>query len=127
MKTLTETDGRPTSTEAAPVRNFISPEVNILETGDAYVLQAEMPGVNKNGLEVTLEGTELTVTGCRDADEIGGDLVYRESRPLDYRRVFEIDSSIDANKIEAKVEQGVLTLQLPKQERVKPRKITVSD
>src|SRR5258708_5186166 len=127
MKALTETGGRTASTEAASSRNYISPEVNIFETCDAYVLQAEMPGVNKDGLEVTLEGAELTVTGRRDADEIGGDLVYRESRPLDYRRVFEIDSSIDADKIEAKMEQGVLTLQLPKQERVKPRKITVSD
>lgn len=127
MKTLIETDGRATSTEAPSSRNYISPEVNIFETGDAYVLQAEMPGVNKDGVEVTLEGTELTVTGRRDTGEIGGDLVYRESRPLDYRRVFEIDSSIDANKIEAKMEQGVLTLYLPKQERVKPRKITISD
>ena len=45
----------------------------------------------------------------------------------DYRRVFELDPAIDSSKISAKMEQGVLTLTLPKSERIKPRKITVSD
>jgi HSP20 family protein len=58
---------------------------------------------------------------------VKGDLVYGESRPLDYRRVFELDPSIDAARITAKVEQGVLTLTLPKAESVKPRKIAVTE
>jgi len=54
---------------------------------------------------------------------VNAQLVYRESRPADYRRTFELDPAIDTGKINAKVEQGVLTLQLPKVEKVKPRKI----
>ena len=129
MKTLTQEPRK--QSEVAATRNgqrgFVSPEVNIFETKDGYVLQAEMPGVPKDGIEVTLEGNELAIIGHRREDDVQGNLLYRESRPMDYRRVFEIDSSIDTNKIEAKMEQGVLTLNLPKQERVKPRKITVSD
>jgi HSP20 family protein len=53
-------------------------------------------------------------------------LIHRESRPENYRRTFELDPSIDANKISAKIDQGFLTLTLPKAEHVKPRKITVS-
>jgi HSP20 family protein len=55
-----------------------------------------------------------------------GKEVYRESRELDYRRVFELDPSIDSARITAKMEQGVLRLHLPKAESVKPRKISVS-
>ncbi|HEY2341431.1 MAG TPA: Hsp20/alpha crystallin family protein, partial [Chthoniobacteraceae bacterium] len=56
-----------------------------------------------------------------------GQLLYRESRTWDYRRAFELDPSIDASKISAKMEQGVLRLHLPKAESVKPRKIAVTD
>jgi len=55
-----------------------------------------------------------------------GTLIHRESRPENFRRAFEIDPSIDANKISAKIDQGLVTLTLPKAEHVKPRKITVS-
>ena len=52
---------------------------------------------------------------------------FRERSAADYRRVSEFDPAIDTSKISAKMEQGMLTLALPKSERVKPRKITVSD
>jgi HSP20 family molecular chaperone IbpA len=52
--------------------------------------------------------------------------VHRESRPENYRRTIELDPSIDADKITAKIDQGVVKLALPKAEHVKPRKITVS-
>ena len=55
-----------------------------------------------------------------------GTLLHRESRPHNYRRTFEIDPSIDVEKISARIIQGVVTLTLPKAEEVKPRKITVS-
>jgi HSP20 family molecular chaperone IbpA len=51
---------------------------------------------------------------------------HRESRPENFRRSFELDPSIDAGKISAKIEQGVVTLTLPKAEQVKPRKIAIS-
>jgi HSP20 family protein len=104
---------------------YLAPEVNIVETKDGYVLEAEMPGVNKEGLQITLEGNEMTIVGHRHAETLPGEALFRESRAADYRRVFELDPAIDTAKISAKMEQGVLTLTLPKSEKVKPRKIVV--
>jgi len=104
---------------------YVSPEVNIFETRDGYVLEAEMPGVNKNGLEITLQDNELTILGHRDASPLAGSPLFRESHQSDFRRVFELDPAIDTSKISARMEQGILTLALPKSERVKPRKIQV--
>ena len=104
---------------------YVSPEVNIFETNDGYVLEAEMPGVNKEGLEITLEGTEITLVGHRQVDPLNGEALFVESRPAEYRRVFELDPAIDASKISARMDQGVLTLTLPKSEQVKPRTIKV--
>src|SRR5882757_2659580 len=103
-----------------------SQNVKIFETDNEFALEAEMPGVKKEGLEITLEGNVLTIVGHRSDPTPPGELVYRESRLADYRRVFELDPSVDGDKINAKVEQGVLTLTLPKAERVKPRKIAVT-
>lgn len=112
---------------AAPTAaNFVSPEVNIFENKDGYILEVEMPGVNKDGLEITLEGNEITLTGHRQRETIKAEALYRESRLADYRRVFELDPAIDSSRISARMEQGVLTLHLPKTEKVKPRKISIS-
>src|ERR1700752_383378 len=104
-----------------------SPPVDIYETKDAYVLCAEMPGVRKDGLDITVEGTTLTIVGRRAEPQPVGTVVHRESKPIDYRRVFELDPTIDTAKIRARVEQGVVTVELPKAERVKPRKIKIAD
>jgi len=104
---------------------YVQPEVNIFETKEGYVLEAEMPGVNKDGLEITLEGSEITLIGRRTAGTNAGTALFRESRQADYRRVFELDPAIDASRISASLDQGILTLTLPKSERVKPRQIKV--
>jgi len=104
-----------------------SPPVDIHETKDAYVLYAEMPGVRKDGLDITVEGTTLTIVGRRAEQPPPGTVVHRESKPVDYRRVFELDPTIDTARIRARVEQGVITVELPKAERVKPRKIKIAD
>ena len=106
---------------------WFSPEVNIFETPDGYVLEGEMPGVNKEGLEITLEDNTLTIVGHRNDASFDGSPVYRESRAGGFRRVFELDPAIDTSKISAKMEQGILKLHLPKAEKVKPRKIQVTD
>jgi len=105
---------------------FITPPASIRETADAYTLELEMPGVNKEGLEISIDKNELSIVGRRSAPVIEGALLHRESRPHNYRRVFEIDPSIESGKIAAKMHQGVVTLTLPKAEKVKPRKIAVS-
>lgn len=124
MNARVETEVRP-ATEHPGRQEFVTPEVNIFETKDGYILEAEMPGVAKEGLEITLEGNEITILGHRKADAAPGELLFRERRWADYRRVFELDPAIDTSKISAKVDQGVLTLTLPKSEKVRPRKITV--
>lgn len=106
-------------------RPFVSPEVNIYETQDGYALHAEMPGVPKNGIEITLQGNTLVLTGRRTDEMVPGTALIRESRGADYRRIFELDPAIDAQNISAEMRQGVLMLTLPKAERVKPRKIQV--
>jgi len=121
----TERTERPTKT--VEQQTWFTPEVNIFETKDGYVLQADMPGVNKSGLEVTLEGNTLTLVGRRNEAEFGAQPVYRESRDGHFRRVFELDPAIDSSKISARMEQGILTLHLPKADKVKPRKIQVTD
>ena len=105
---------------------FVTPVASVVEDSDAYLLRVEMPGVNKEGLEISVENNELTIIGRRDLAQIEGTLIHRESRTEDFRRVFEFDPSIDTSKISARIDQGVLTLTLPKAEQVKPRKITVS-
>lgn len=112
-----------TTTDRA--REFITPVVNIVEGKDGYALEAEMPGVSKSGLEITLDNNELTIIGHRQPAPLNGEALFHESRNADYRRVFELDPAIDTAKISAQMEQGVLKLTLPKSERVKPRKITV--
>ena len=104
---------------------YVAPEVNIFETKEGYVLEAEMPGVNKDGLEITLENNEITIVGRRQDESASGHPLFRERHAADYRRVFELDPAIDGSKISARMEQGVLTLALPKSEKVKPRKIRV--
>jgi HSP20 family protein len=105
---------------------FVTPVASVVEDGDAYLLRVEMPGVNKEGLEISVENNELTITGRRDLAQIEGTLIHRESRTEDFRRVFELDPRVDTSKISARIDQGFLTLTLPKAEQVKPRKIAVS-
>lgn len=106
-------------------RGYLYPQVNIAETKDGYILEAEMPGVNKESLEVLLEGNELTIVGHRSFEVPNAELLYRESVPRDFRRSFVLDPAIDTAKISARVVNGVLTLNLPKAEQEKPRKVVV--
>jgi HSP20 family protein len=112
--------------EPSQAEQFVAPVSSVLENADGYTLEVEMPGVNKEGLEIAVENNELTILGRRSLPAIDGTLIHRESRPHNFRRTFELDPSIDTGKINAKIEQGIVTLTLPKAEQVKPRRITVS-
>lgn len=106
---------------------YLLPPVNIVESADSYVVEAEMPGVAKEGLEITMEGNTLTLTGRRELLQAPGEALYVESRPVGFRRVFELEPSVDAGRVTAQLTQGVVRLTLPKSERVKPRQIKVTD
>ena len=123
MNTLTR---ETRESDRGQAEQFITPPASVTEIGDGYMLEIEMPGVKKDGLEISVENNELTIIGRRSLPAVEGTLIHRESRPENFRRAFEIDPSIDANKISAKIDQGLVTLTVPKAEHVKPRKITVS-
>ncbi|HEY8902761.1 MAG TPA: Hsp20/alpha crystallin family protein [Chthoniobacterales bacterium] len=113
----------PTPAQAQRV-DYLVPPVNIHQDADGYILEVEMPGVPKSGVEVTFEDGKLTLTGHRTRRGEDG-YTYRESSEADYRRVFDLDPSIDSGRIGASIEQGLLTVHLPKAEAAKPRKIAV--
>lgn len=105
---------------------FITPVASVHDAPEGYTLELEMPGVSKDGLEISIENNELSIVGRKQVAAPGGTAIHRESRPHHYRRTFEIDPSIDTAKISARISQGVVTLTLPKAEEVKPRRIAVS-
>jgi HSP20 family protein len=123
MNTLTR---ETRESDRGQAEQFITPPASVTEIGDGYMLEIEMPGVKKDGLEISVESNELAIIGRRSLPAVEGTLIHRESRPENFRRAFEIDPSIDADKITAKIDQGLMTLTLPKAEHVKPRRITVS-
>jgi len=123
MNTLTR---ETRESDRSQAEQFITPPASVREIGDGYTLEIEMPGVKKDGLEISVENNELTIIGRRSLPVVEGTLIHRESRPENFQRMFEIDPSIDADKISAKIDHGLATLTLPKAENIKPRKITVA-
>ena len=104
---------------------YVAPSADVGSTDVGYVIRAEMPGVEKDGLEISVDRGELLILGRRKPIEVIGELMYREIHPHDFRRVYELAPSIDSTNITANIDQGILTVTLPKAETVKPRKIAV--
>jgi HSP20 family protein len=111
--------------QSAEQTAYVAPYVDIESTESGYVLHAEMPGVNRDGIQITVEEGNLVLLGQRQPLSGSGEPLHRETRQLSYRRVYELDPSIDANKISARIEQGILTVSLPKAESLKSRSITL--
>ncbi len=115
-----------TGAERTRARLAFVPRTDIYETNEAIVLLTDMPGVNENSIDITLENDVLTINGyVHTAYPEGYELVYGEYRVGDYQRSFTLSDKIDRNKIEATVKDGVLRLYLPKAEP-STRKITVT-
>ena len=109
-----------------PGRTY-QPNVDIYETPDALYLWADVPGVDEKQLSIHLADGVLTIDGSVSLDDYK-DLspVYTEYNVGNYMRRFAISTDIDTDRIKARVNNGVLELEMPKSERAKPRKITVS-
>ena len=103
---------------------YITPPVDIYETIDGLVVQADLPGVAKEGLDVRVENNLLTIRG-KAVHVASGEPVYREYGLVNFFRQFELNDRVDQSKISAELKHGVLTLSLPKAEEAKPRKIEV--
>jgi HSP20 family protein len=113
--------GQPATEQTA----YVAPYVDIETADSGYVLYAEMPGVSRDGIRITIEDGNLVLVGQRQSSSENAEALHREIRQLSYRRGYELDPSIDANKISARIDQGILTVNLPKREKLKPRRITL--
>jgi HSP20 family protein len=107
-----------------PVRTFV-PNTDIFETEDALMVVMELPGVDREHAEITVEDNVLSVSGRIDFSKYDKlQPVYTEYNIGYYWRTFSLaPSSIDAQRISADMKNGVLTLTLPKAEQIKPRRI----
>lgn len=109
---------------AGPVQK---PVYAVHETTDAFGVTVQLPGVAKDGLEITADDGEIRITGRRGWQAPSGwTSLYRESVDAPYELVLTHDNAIDADKIAAELNDGVLRVSLPKAEAVKPRKIAVN-
>jgi HSP20 family molecular chaperone IbpA len=109
-----------------PARVYV-PVTDIFETDAALMLALEMPGVDRDKVDVGLEGGVLTIQGQIDFAKYEGLYpVYTEYNVGNYARSFELSSDIDQDRISAEFKDGVVMLTLPKAEKAKPRKIKVN-
>jgi HSP20 family protein len=109
-----------------PSRAFL-PITDIFESDQALTVILEMPGVDKENVDVSVENDILTIEGRIDYSKYEGlQPVYTEYNIGHYVRTFQISSKIEQGEISAELKDGVMTLVLPKAEKAKPRKIKVS-
>lgn len=103
------------------------PLLNRWEDDDFIYAQAELPGLKLNDLEITVTGdNQLTIKGTRKQTAPEKVEWHRQERDFgSFERVLSLPASVDASKVEARLDNGVLTIKLAKSESVKPRKITV--
>jgi len=108
-----------------PARAFLPP-TDIFESDDVLTIVMEMPGVGREDVDVNVENGILRVEGRLDFSKYEGmQPVYTEYNIGHYRRSFSLSSKIDQDRISAQMQDGVLTLLLPKAEEAKPRRISV--
>ncbi len=113
-------------TERMKTGKVYLPNVDIIEDKDNIIIMADMPGVSEGDANVTLENDVLTIEGkVAPAEMKGYRLLYGEYALGDYFRSFIITESIDRNKVQATMKEGVLRIVLPKSEEAKPKQIPI--
>lgn len=116
----------PAAAEHTRDRKVFIPPVDIVESNDAIILTADMPGVDEKNVSVTLEKGVLSILGeIEPASVRDRKIAYAEYEIGDYERAFTLSDEIDQDRIEATVKNGVLRLVLPKTEAARARRIPV--
>jgi HSP20 family molecular chaperone IbpA len=116
----------PQTGEHTRSRRVFAPRADVYETQDSIVVLADMPGVNENSIDITLEKNVLTIQGfSAPQTEPELRLIHCESPEGNYRRVFILSEEVDRDGIHATMKNGVLKLVLPKSTKAKARKIAV--
>jgi HSP20 family protein len=104
----------------------ILPAVDIFENESGITVQADMPGVSRDRLDVHIDSDTLAIEGVADIPMPAGmDAIYADIRSKRYQRSFSLSRELDTERIEASLKDGVLTLHIPKREEHKPRRIEV--
>lgn len=102
------------------------PALNAWEDKEGFYVEAEVPGLTLEDLEIFVKGNELTITGERKVPNLAEGHVHRRERGEGkFARGLRLPTDVDADKVQARLRDGVLTLMLPKAENAKPRKIEV--
>lgn len=103
------------------------PPVNVWEDADAFHIQAEVPGMTEDNLSVSVNHrNQVTIQGERRVEEVAGGRWHRRERAFGrFQRILKLPAAVDADKVEARIDHGVLLLTLPKAEEARPRKIVV--
>jgi HSP20 family protein len=105
---------------------LFSPPVDIIEQGDNIVLVADVPGLTRDQIELSVENRALTISGERAPLQTEGAAVFHTERGYGkFSRVFSLPATVDVERISAEYREGVLRVTLPKAEAAKPRKIDV--
>jgi len=103
------------------------PRTNLLESGDTFQVQAEVPGISKDALNIKIQGNYLEISGKRSVDTPEGYKVHRNERGSStFSRSFTLPDNVDAEKVEAALKDGILYLTLPKSETAKPKQISIN-
>jgi HSP20 family protein len=105
---------------------YLRPAASVIENADGYTIEADMPGVSREGIELNVEKGVLTLKGKRGTSTNQGRSLHRESASLDYLRAFQLGREIDLGRVTARFDQGVLQVFLPKSEALKPRRVEVA-
>jgi HSP20 family protein len=118
-------NGGQTLMNASPTAT-IRPLVDIFETAEGITLRADMPGVSKEGLNVRVDGPNLLVEGTIGiVPEQKMSALHADIRSTLYRRSFVLGNELEAEKIDANLKDGILTIRIPKRAELRPRKIEV--
>jgi HSP20 family protein len=109
-----------------PLEEFVMPLVDIYETGKSFVLKVDLPGVQKESINILAEPGALQIKGtiAHVSDE-NVKVLYSEIRRINFFRKFNIGNGINADGIVANFDDGVLTLELPKNESMRVREIPI--
>lgn len=116
-----------TGTGRQATSTFI-PAFEVKETQDAFIFQADLPGVDEKDIEVTLTGDRIVVSGKRESEQREeSDRFYAYERSFgSFSRAFTLPEGVDGDSVQAELKSGVLTLRLAKRPEVQPRRIQVS-
>ena len=110
----------------APERTVTYPPLRLWETEQALIAEFEVPGLSLDALDVEVIGNELTLRGAHAGEKSADSVYHRRERPVGaFERTVRIPVDVDATRVEAQLKDGVLTINLPKAEAAKPRKIAI--